>query len=70
MSYALEMGDSTEWLRILMMVAALAICAPWALRVLRTDRRVPQYIAIWLGIALILGLIYEVFGPFGPAASR
>jgi len=58
------MGDSTDWLRILLMLGALAVCAPWAFRMLRTDRRVPQYIAIWLGVILLLGLIYEVFGPF------
>ena len=62
--YALKMGDGTDWLRILLMLSALAVCAPWALRVIRTDRRVPQYIAIWLGLVLVLGLIYELFGPF------
>ena len=64
MHYALAMGDGTEWLRVLMLAAALVICAPWAIRVIRTDRRVPHNIAMWLGIALLLGLVYEVFGPF------
>ncbi len=58
------MGDGTDWFRILMMLSALAICAPWAFRVVRTDRRVPQYIAIWLGVVLILALIFQIFGPF------
>ena len=57
------MGDSSQWLSVLFMVGALVVCAPWALRVLRTDRRVPHYIALWLCIALVLGLIYQFVGP-------
>lgn len=64
MAYALAMGGGTDWFRILLLVSALAICAPWAVRVLRTDRRVPHYVAMWLGIAVLLGLVYELFGPF------
>ena len=58
------MGGGTDWLRILFLLGALAVCAPWAIRVFRTDRRVPHYIALWLAIGLALGLIYEAFGPF------
>ena len=58
------MGGGFDWFGVLMMATALAICAPWAIRVLRTDRRVPHYIAMWLAIALVLGLIYQIFGPF------
>ncbi len=58
------MGGGFDWFGVLMMATALAICAPWAIRVLRTDRRVPHYIAMWLAIALVLGLIYKIFGPF------
>ena len=64
LAYALRMGDTTDWLNVLLMLCALAICAPWAIRVLRSDRRVPHYIALWLGIGLLLGLVYEFFGPF------
>ncbi len=58
------MDDGSQWLGVLFMLGALIVCAPWALRVLRTDRRVPHYIAAWLFIALALGLIYQFFGPF------
>ena len=58
------MVDGVSWMGVLFLLGALAVCAPWALQVLRSDRRVPHYIAMWLCIALVLGLIYQLFGPF------
>ncbi len=45
------------------LVGALILVGPSAVRVVRGNPNALTYVALWLGIALALGLGYRFFGP-------
>lgn len=49
------MGD---WTQVIWLLMALILVAPAGWRILRHDRNVLTYIALWLGIALMLSWVY------------
>jgi hypothetical protein len=55
-----------DWIRLAWLVAALILVAPAALRRGWGGRGL-AYAALWLGIALLIGLAYSVFSGSRPA---
>lgn len=52
------MGDNPNWLSILYLLGALILVAPVLPRVFRSGKTL-QYVAIWLAIAVVVGLAYR-----------
>ena len=65
------MGSETNWLPIIYLLGALILVAPVLLRVFRSGKTL-QYLALWLAIAVVIGLAYRfVVAPeqFAPAPT-
>jgi hypothetical protein len=60
--------QASLWLGVVISVVMLALITPGILRL--NQGRVLRNGLIWLGIILILALVYHVFGPFGSATSQ
>ena len=55
------MGDTTSWTTLLFLLGAFVLVAPAAWVIIRRGRA-PLYIALWLGVALVLALAYHWTG--------
>lgn len=55
------MGESTGWMSVLLLLGALVLVAPAAWMIVRRGRA-PLYLALWLGVALVLALVYQWSG--------
>ena len=55
------MGETTSWTTLLYLLGAFILVAPAAWMIIRRGRA-PLYIALWLGVALLLALAYQWTG--------
>ena len=52
------MGGASGWLSLLLLLGAFILVAPAAWMIIRKGRAA-WYLALWLGVALILALAYQ-----------
>ena len=54
--------NGTNWTALAWLGLAFLLVAPALPRLIRNPKAL-HYIAVWLGIIVVLGLIYRLFGP-------
>ena len=52
------MGEPTGWTSLLLLLGAFILVAPAAWIIIKRGRA-PLYLALWLGVALVLALAYQ-----------